>query len=165
MPRKAHSFGFTLVELLVVIAILVIVATIGIPNFGPTVANSRANTAANDLLGALQLARSEAVKLNASVVVTAANPSDWAAGWTITTTAGATTTTIRQRDAFQRVTITNGPPTIVFRSAGNATTVDSAGIATPNTPFIITANGGGDPSRCLAVTASGSAAVTPGDCS
>jgi type IV fimbrial biogenesis protein FimT len=90
-----------LLELLVVIAILAILATIGIPNFGPTVANSRATAAANDLLGALQLARSEAVRLNEPVEI---NPTEgnWAAGWTIERNAAI----IRQREALARVTIT-----------------------------------------------------------
>ena len=143
--------GFTLVELLVVIAVLAIVATVGIPNFGPTVANSRATAAANDLLGALQLARSEAVRLNEPVLITPTG-GNWAAGWTITR-AG---TPIRQRDALTRVNIAGGPATITFGSAGNAN---------PAGAFTIEATGGGNPQRCLRVTAAGSAAVEPGGCS
>jgi type IV fimbrial biogenesis protein FimT len=141
--------GFTLVELLVVIAVLAIVATVGIPNFGPTVANSRATAAANGLLGALQLARSEAVRLNEPVLITPTG-GNWAAGWTITRP--GTGTTIRQREALARITITGGPANIAFGSAGNAN---------PAPSFTIVSNGA---SRCLIVTASGSAAVNPGGC-
>lgn len=150
--QQAHwveRTGFTLVELLVVIAILAILVTIGIPNFGPTVANGRATAAANDLLGALQLARSEAVRLNEPVLVSPAG-GNWAGGWTITRDG----TTLRQRDALPRVTIT-GPANIAFGSAGNAMPADS---------FTITVTGGGNPSRCLEVTASGNAVVNTGVC-
>ena len=137
-------------ELLVVIAILVIVVTIGIPNFGPTVANGRATSAANDLLGALQLARSEAVRLNEPVVISSEG-GDWAQGWEIARSG----TPIRQRDhQLTRVTII-GPNQLVFSSVGNAVPADS---------FLIEATGGGNPRRCLTVTASGSAAITRGDC-
>ena len=142
--------GFTLVELLVVMVVLAILATVGIPNFGPTVANSRVTSAANDLLGALQLARSEAVRLNEPVLITPTG-GNWADGWAITR-AG---TTIRQRDALARVTIAGGPANVEFGSAGNANTTAS---------FTIEANGGGNPQRCLTVVASGSAVVTPGGC-
>ena len=152
-PHRLHRMkraGFTLVELLVVIAVLVILATVGIPNFGPTVANGRATAAANDLLGALQLARSEAVRLNEPVDLIPEDPNNWALGWTIERDG----TVIREREALARVTIT-GPAEMEFGSAGNAVPADS---------FQITANGGGNPQRCLTVTASGSAAVNAGGC-
>ena len=132
-----------------VIAVLVILATVGIPNFGPTVANGRATAAANDLLGALQLARSEAVRLNEPVEISPTG-GNWALGWIIERDG----TVIREREALARVTIT-GPAQLEFGSAGNAVPADS---------FQIEAVGGGNPQRCLTVTASGSAAVNPGGC-
>ena len=154
MPRKTDPSGFTVVELLVVMAVLAIIVTVGIPNFGPTIANSRATAAANDLLGALQLARSEAVRLNEPVEISPTTAGNWADGWTISRGG----TPIRQRDALARVEIT-GPNAMDFGSVGDAR-------PTPVTSFTftITAIGGGGPQRCLQVTASGSTTITPGGC-
>lgn len=145
--------GFTLVEVLVVVAVLVILATVGIPNFGPTVANSRATSAANDLLGSLQLARSEAARLNEPVLIVPTGGT-WTDGWRIERDGEP----IRERHALPRVTIT-GPDRMEFGSAGNATPEPA-----DRFDFQITADGGGNPRRCLSVTASGSAAVNHGDC-
>ncbi len=54
--------GFTLVEMMVVLAIMAILAAIAVPQFQQMVAASRINSAANMLLGNIQLTRSEAIR-------------------------------------------------------------------------------------------------------
>jgi type IV fimbrial biogenesis protein FimT len=54
--------GFTLIELLVVIAIAAVILTLAAPSFAEFQRNARITAAANDLLGAIQTARSEAIK-------------------------------------------------------------------------------------------------------
>jgi type IV fimbrial biogenesis protein FimT len=66
---KAKQTGFTLVELMFTIMVLAVLLGIGVPNFREFVRNSRMTAAANDLLGDLSLARSEAVKRRAQVTV------------------------------------------------------------------------------------------------
>ena len=61
--------GFTLVELLVVLAVGSILLAIAIPGYAFLVSTSRLAAATNDLVTALQLARSEAVKRGVRVTV------------------------------------------------------------------------------------------------
>jgi type IV fimbrial biogenesis protein FimT len=79
--RRAR--GFTLPELLAVVAIVAILAAAAGPSFSALVAGQRARAASSDLLTALILARSEAIKRNTQVTLQPASGSDWTSGWTI----------------------------------------------------------------------------------
>ena len=59
--------GFTLVELLVAVAVLSASAMLAAPSIGQMVANRRVQSAAQNLLDALNSARAEAVRRNAPV--------------------------------------------------------------------------------------------------
>lgn len=61
--------GFTLVELLYTVAVAAMVLSIGIPSFIDQVRAGRMHASTNTMLGALFLARSEAVKQRARVTV------------------------------------------------------------------------------------------------
>ena len=71
--RKARQLapGFTLIELMIVITILAIVIAIGVPSFTQMIRKNRLAAATNDLAGALQYARAEAVRRGRSVQVEA----------------------------------------------------------------------------------------------
>lgn len=86
--------GFTLVELVLVLTIGAILLAIAVPGYAFLVNGSRLSTATNDLVTALHLARSEAVKRRARVTVCTSNsamssqPScnvnaNWEAGWLV----------------------------------------------------------------------------------
>jgi type IV fimbrial biogenesis protein FimT len=82
--------GFTLVELLITLAIAGVLASIAFPNFKTTMQNGRLTTQANDLLGALVFARSQAVSTNRYVTVcsstdqtSCSSSNAWASGWII----------------------------------------------------------------------------------
>jgi type IV fimbrial biogenesis protein FimT len=72
--------GFTLTEFMVTLAVAGILLSVAVPNFRSFIQNDRLSAAANDLLRSFQLARTQAIKHQANVVVcasanpTAANP-------------------------------------------------------------------------------------------
>ncbi len=74
--------GFSLIELIVTLAIVAIVMMIGVPNFNSAIQNSRLTTTANELVTAFHLARSESVKRNQNVVVSAIND-NWQDGYRV----------------------------------------------------------------------------------
>lgn len=86
------SSGFSLLEFLVAIIILVILITIAMPNFRAVLQNNRTQSLANELVSALNLARSEAIKRGISVSLCAAADStlsscgsNWNNGWLVFT--------------------------------------------------------------------------------
>jgi type IV fimbrial biogenesis protein FimT len=60
-----HARGFTLVELMVTLGVIAILTVIAVPNFNSMINSNRLTTAANEIVGALNTARMEAIKRNA----------------------------------------------------------------------------------------------------
>lgn len=58
--------GFTIVELMITVAVAAVLLMIAVPSFRSITLANRLNTAANDLVNAISVARMEAVKRNAS---------------------------------------------------------------------------------------------------
>jgi type IV fimbrial biogenesis protein FimT len=61
--KKRHS-GFTTIELMTTVLIAGIVVGLAVPSYSRFVASARVTEQTNDLVGAMQLARSEAIKRN-----------------------------------------------------------------------------------------------------
>jgi type IV fimbrial biogenesis protein FimT len=66
---RTPARGFTLLELMMVIALAAVILAIGAPSFAEFRRNARLTAPANDFLAATQLARTEAVKRQASVAI------------------------------------------------------------------------------------------------
>jgi len=76
--------GFTLIELIVTISVVAILLTIAIPNFQTFVLNNRLTGQANDMMTALNYARSEAIKRGLPVSMSSnSGTADWSAGWIV----------------------------------------------------------------------------------
>jgi len=75
--------GFTLIEILVTIAIAAILAGIAVPSLSTFLRNVKLNSTSSSMVASLQLARNEAIKRNAGVLVC---PSDTAKTGCVATT-------------------------------------------------------------------------------
>jgi type IV fimbrial biogenesis protein FimT len=91
--RPARARGMTLIELLVAMAVLGILASVAAPNMSSFVAGRRVEDVARRIAEDMALARNEAVKRNAAVLLcvdvsvtscnAAAVAADWAKGWRV----------------------------------------------------------------------------------
>ena len=79
------SSGFTLTELMITLAIAGTLVGIAIPSFTSMVTGNRLTTYANELITALNLARSEAIKRGEQVTITrkGGNRQEWESGWDV----------------------------------------------------------------------------------
>lgn len=76
--------GFTIIELLITLSIVGILATLAGPSFTEMLNNNRLITQTNELILAMNIARSEAVKRGRSVTITSASTTnDWSDGWIV----------------------------------------------------------------------------------
>ena len=83
-----NARGFTLIELMVALAIFAIITMLDFPGFQLYQQNSARVTNINDLVSALNMARSEAAKRSVQVIVcastdqaTCSGVDDWTTGW------------------------------------------------------------------------------------
>jgi prepilin-type N-terminal cleavage/methylation domain-containing protein len=67
--QNSGSRGFSLVEVIIVIALIGIISLIAAPQMSTMLSNYRIKNAANELAGAIQLARATAISRNANCVV------------------------------------------------------------------------------------------------
>ena len=149
--RRAR--GFTLVEMMVTVGIAVILLGIAAPSFSSYIRNQRVKAAAIDIHMALTLARSEAIKRNNNVTLTPAT-GGWINGWTISATAGGTTTTIGRQGAYTGLAFSSSATAVTYSADGRIT-----GTAAPS--FQVSS---ADSVRCVSVSLSGLPNSKSGSC-
>lgn len=167
--------GFTLVEMMIVLILIAIVAGIGIPNLTQMIRNNQMATHANSLLGALQLARSEAIRRGVPVAVcgssngSSCDQSAWGQGWIVyANTSGAGTdpsatgneiVRISQSDSDITGTVSGGAGSVI-RFAGNSTLHTSSA----RHIFLTRTECGAEGARRVTVVAGGRAAIEEEEC-
>lgn len=97
--------GFTLIELMVTLAVLAILLTVGVPDFQAFIQKNRISAAANTLISALNLARSEAISRGSDVKMIRTGGDAWEGGWQIL---GSTNEIIKTYPAMSQITIHTG---------------------------------------------------------
>lgn len=145
--------GFTLIELLVVMTIAAILLAVAVPSFREFMAAQRVKNTAFDFAAALLLARSEAVKRNASVSVEQAG-GDWRNGWNVTVGGN----TLSTKEGQPLVTVTTNPPastSIAYQGNGRTSGLVSFQFGAANTTTV----------RCVTIGSSGVPNTTSASCS
>lgn len=92
MTSPKEMRGFTIFELMITVAVAGVILTIGVPSFLSVIETNRAVTHTNELITSLNLARSEAVRRGAPILVcsstdnaTCSGNTDWSTGWIVLT--------------------------------------------------------------------------------
>lgn len=100
---KGRHRGFTLPELLITLSIASLLVSMAVPSFQGFRGNQLARGASQQLFASLMYARTEAIKRNTTVTVSAVG-GDWGAGWTITSGGS----TLRTSEAMAGLSLDDG---------------------------------------------------------
>lgn len=151
--------GFSIIELMITLTILSILATAALPSFGRFIRDQRVKNATFDVYASITLARSESIKRGADVNIIPTDADDWAAGWSIQDSGGAS---LKIQNAIPGVKIvvdnTDKPACIRYRRDGRLTYFEENTCATelPVKSFVLSApDDTSVTARCLRMDPSG----------
>src|SRR5215470_12089665 len=106
---QIRASGFSVMELMVTLSIVAILVALATPSFRNFTSSNRVTTVNNDLVTALNLARSEAARRSTPVTVCASADgdtcganTDWASGWIVFQNPGAAGVIASQQDVLQK---------------------------------------------------------------
>ena len=131
--RPSGAVGISIVELVVSLAVVSILTTTGVPAFLSFIQSNRLNESAFDVLGTINLARTEAVKRRTRVVLcrsadpTVTTPScggsanTWTTGWLVFASGDSNNTYEAATDTLLGVGLVGSPDvTIITNSTSNS---------------------------------------------
>jgi type IV fimbrial biogenesis protein FimT len=83
---SASARGFTIVELMITVTVAAVLLALALPSFRETIVSSNVTETTNQLIGDLNLARSEAVRRGTLVaVISTSGTNNWSGGWRVET--------------------------------------------------------------------------------
>jgi type IV fimbrial biogenesis protein FimT len=135
---QSKDLGFTLVELMVTLTVLGILLSLAAPSFTTLVANNRIATETNELIGALSLARAEAIRRAQPVTVRSSDSNDYAKGWSVFPDADASGSAASATDA------TDGLPLRVTAAFSGSTSIARVTRSAAPAPFTYSATSASD---------------------
>jgi type IV fimbrial biogenesis protein FimT len=128
----ASQRGFTLIELMVSVTVLAIVLSLAIPSFTGLLAANRMTNQASQLIGALKLAHSEAVRRAQPVTLLSNNVNNYSLGWTVFPDANADGAAASSTDAA------DGLPLLVAAPFANSAAIKRVTRSNPPAPYTYT---------------------------
>ena len=156
--RPGSGRGMTLVELAVAMALVGILVAVALPNLTATLVAQRLRAAGTDLVSALMIARSEAIKRNAQVEVSPLAARDWKSGWRVRTV--DTAEQVDRKDALgTRIEVALAPDSIVYERTGRL-----ADPGTTQVEFRDVEDGSTVTPRCVSIDPSGLPRLEIGRC-
>lgn len=137
--------GMSLIEIMVTIAILGILTAVAIPYFSEMVASQRVRSASSDAYSALLFTRSEAMKRNTTVSLTANDADDWTQGWKVTISG----TDVLNQNALGNGLVAEGPNT------GNISFLWTGRSSSANAQIKVYSSSHSVQARCVTLSLSG----------
>lgn len=149
---RKRSLGVSLIELMVTVAVAAILLAVVAPGFQNLFQNNRMTSTTNELVSALNLARSEAVRTGANVRVCAID-GNWGNGWFVSRADNCAQANdnniVRQWEAVHE--------SVSIASAVNTLAFDGLGALVGNNASNITLSMGGTvANRVVSISAGGS---------
>jgi len=133
---------------MITLALVTLAATIAVPNYQTMIQNNHLSAQTNLLVSTLNFARSEAIKRNVAITLTANDTNIWHSGWLV---AGLGNATIRSQAAFE------GDTTLVANASLNTITYRPTGFLQGNTSasFSLCDSRTGETGRTIHVSTTG----------
>ena len=123
--RPGTAGGFTIVELMTTLVVVAVLFAIAVPTFRNVSLGPSLSATANDLVASVQLARSEAIKRNATITLcassdgtTCAGSGGWEQGWIVRDAGGAVYQRVQAQDSGYHVTQSGGTLPLSFQPIG-----------------------------------------------
>ena len=170
-PRPSRASGFTLLELMTAVTVMAVLLGLGVPAFTNIMRNNQIAAESGNLVSALQLARSEALKRGirisvcaAAVGETCAGTDDWSKGWIMFADDFGSAGVLDPSDEVLQVWPAPANNVLIRTEATSVTFTRTARAEFPETLEVFKAGCGPGQMREISINLSGRVALNRVDC-